>query len=82
MNGRAAITEGYAAKLGNKDWQEDPDRIDQVQVISNDVILAWGTWSGTLKGTTHLHGYWDSTLVRQGDTWKIVMGMINFESDH
>jgi hypothetical protein len=68
--------------LGNKDWEEDPDKVDQVRVLNNDVILATGTWSGTYKGTTHLHGYWGSTVERQGDTWKIVMGAVNNASDH
>jgi uncharacterized protein (TIGR02246 family) len=81
VQGRAAITQGYAAMLGNKDWEEDPDKVDQVRVLSNDVILATGSWSGTYKGTTHLHGYWSSTVERQGDAWKIVMGTVTNASD-
>lgn len=82
VHGRAAITRGYAAMLGNKDWHEDPDQIDQVRVISKNVILATGTWSGTLKHRIRMHGFWESVVVRRGDTWKTVMGMINLASDH
>jgi hypothetical protein len=81
VQGRAAITQGYANMLSNKDWEQDPDKVNQVRVISNDVILVTGSWSGTAKGITHLHGYWVSTLLRTGDAWNIVMGMVNLASD-
>jgi uncharacterized protein (TIGR02246 family) len=81
VQGRAAITQGYTNMLANKDWEVDPDKVNQVRVISNDVILVTGSWSGTAKGVTHMHGYWGSTLLRTGDTWKIVMGMVTPASD-
>jgi hypothetical protein len=81
VQGRAAITQVYAKGFGIKDWEIEPDTVDKVRVISNDVILATGAWSGTFKGTSHVHGYWGSTVVRTGDTWKIVMGVVNRATD-
>src|SRR6266446_10018070 len=78
--GRAAIQKHASEAEGSPDWSPDPAKLVQVKVIGNDVILRTGSWSGTLRGPngpTQLSGYWATTDVREGGTWKIRMETYN-----
>jgi len=80
VRGRAAVEKWYADLLGSKSWAEDPIKTDQVKVISDDVILATGSWSGTwkdAKGTTPMNGFYSLALVRENGTWTIGMSTVN-----
>jgi uncharacterized protein (TIGR02246 family) len=70
--GREAIEKHYADGFPSSD--EDPVTLDQVKILSNDVILAIGGWSETWHGPdgpVHFAGRWTNTDVRVGEMWKI-----------
>lgn len=72
LSGRAAIEKTYAQNY--KHYSPDPSKLEQVTAIGNDVMLRAGSWSGTYQGhdgLVHLRGYWSTTDVRDGGTWKI-----------
>jgi uncharacterized protein (TIGR02246 family) len=73
LSGRAAIEKALAERY--KRFPE-PSRLELVTAIGNDVMLRGGSWSGTYQGENgpvHLRGYWTTTDVRDGTTWKIRM---------
>jgi uncharacterized protein (TIGR02246 family) len=70
--GRAAIQ-----KLYEEDWKsvtEEPAKLDRVIMLGDTVRSRTGSWSGVFHspdGPVHVKGYWTTTDVRHGDTWKI-----------
>jgi uncharacterized protein (TIGR02246 family) len=70
--GRAAIQ-----KLYEEDWKsvsEEPAKLDRVTMLGDTVRSRTGSWSGVFhspSGPVHVKGYWTTTDVRDGDTWKI-----------
>jgi uncharacterized protein (TIGR02246 family) len=70
--GRAAIQ-----KLYEEEWKsvtEEPAKLDRVIMLGDTVRSRTGSWSGVFHspgGPVHVKGYWTTTDVRDGDTWKI-----------
>ncbi len=76
--GRAAIEKYYTKTF--QSFDEDPFTVDHVKVLTNDVVLAEGSWSGTWHGPdgpVHMAGRWANTDVRVGDTWRIAAQIIS-----
>jgi uncharacterized protein (TIGR02246 family) len=76
--GRAAIEKFYTKAV--QSFDEDPLKIIQVKVISNDTIVVFGAWSGLYhgeNGPTHEGGRFANTEVRVGDTWKIAASLVS-----
>ena len=72
--GRAAIEKAIADNF--KVSTPNPSTLDQVIMVGDAVRLKTGSWSGTLQtpsGPVPRKGYWSSTDVRDGNTWKIRM---------
>jgi uncharacterized protein (TIGR02246 family) len=72
--GRAAIQKKYAEEF--KSFTPEPAKLDRVIMIGDIVKLRTGSWSGVYQspnGPMHLKGYWTTTYVCDGDTWKIRM---------
>jgi uncharacterized protein (TIGR02246 family) len=72
--GRAAVQKQYAEDF--KSFTMEPAKLDRVIMIGDTVRLRTGTWSGVFQspnGPVHVKGYWTTTDVRDGDTWKIRM---------
>jgi ketosteroid isomerase-like protein len=72
--GREAHVKWWAQVVQH--WENDPDKIDQVRVLSNDMIVATGFWSGKWhgdNGSVPIAGRWMTSLLRVGDTWKQTM---------
>ncbi len=72
--GRAAIQKLFAEDL--KSITPEPAKLDRVIMIGDTVRLRTGSWSGVFQspnGPMHVKGYWTTTDVRDGDTWKIRM---------
>ncbi|MBV8612485.1 MAG: winged helix-turn-helix domain-containing protein, partial [Acetobacteraceae bacterium] len=70
--GRAKIAAGTADLF--KSFIPDPSELERATVVADDVILRSGSWSGTYHdetGPVHLRGWWTTTDVREGATWKI-----------
>ncbi len=77
-HGRDALVKMWAEDFPTFDYDFVP--IDEVKVISNDVIVVIGSWSGTWhgpKGPVKMKGRWENTDIRVGDTWKMAVGMAN-----
>jgi uncharacterized protein (TIGR02246 family) len=76
--GRAAVQEQYAADF--KSFTLEPSKLDRVAMIGDTVRVRNGSWSGVFQGPdgpVHLKGYWSTTDVREGGTWKIRMETSN-----
>jgi uncharacterized protein (TIGR02246 family) len=76
LSGRPAIEKALTETL--KRYRPDPSKLGHVAVVGNDVMLRGGTWSGTFPSGNggapiHMKGYWTTTDVRDGSTWKIRM---------
>jgi hypothetical protein len=80
LRGRTAIEKWFCGPMTDKDWVQNPSTLDQVKVVSDNVILYTGEWSGTWngpKGPEPYKGRWAKTVVREGDTWQWVMSVDN-----
>jgi hypothetical protein len=80
--GRAAVEKWFSGPMTAKDWVQDPSTLDQVKVVSDNVIIFTGGWSGTWtgpKGPEVYKGRWAKTVVRDGDSWKAVLSVDNAE---
>jgi ketosteroid isomerase-like protein len=79
ISGRAEIEKRHAE--GFKVFtQTEPSKLDQVKVIGSGVRIKSGTWAGTAKGPSgplQIKGYWATTDVSDGVTWKIRMEVDN-----
>jgi ketosteroid isomerase-like protein len=78
--GRAAVEKWFSAPMTATDWVEDPSTLDQVKVVSDNVIIFTGGWSGTWtgpKGPEVYKGHWAKTAVRDGNSWKVVLSVDN-----
>jgi uncharacterized protein (TIGR02246 family) len=76
--GRAAIEKFTAKAL--QSFDEDPVKIIAIKVISNDTIVAFGSWSGIYhgeNGPAHEGGCWAATDVHVGDGWKIAAILVS-----
>jgi uncharacterized protein (TIGR02246 family) len=76
--GRDAYEKWLAKILPN--WDADLTTIDQVKVVSPDVIVATGSWSGVWhgeKGPEHETGRWTNVEVRVRDAWKTSASMVS-----
>jgi uncharacterized protein (TIGR02246 family) len=76
--GPAAVEKFYKKAL--QSFDEDPLKIIQVKIISNDTIVVFVTWSGTYhgeNGPTHRGGRSAATEVRVGDAWKIAAILVS-----
>jgi uncharacterized protein (TIGR02246 family) len=72
--GRAAIQKMLTDE--QRIYKAEPAKLDRVVMIGDAARLRTGSWSGVLQtpnGPMHLKGYWTTTDVRDGDTWKIRM---------
>jgi uncharacterized protein (TIGR02246 family) len=76
--GRAAIEAWY--KITMQVYDDDELKLDRVKIVSDDVIVAFGFWSGTLhsdKGPVRSSGHWMNTEVRTADGWKAAANLTN-----
>ena len=76
--GRAAIEAWY--KLTMQVYDDDELKLDRVKIVSDDVIVAFGFWSGTFhsdKGQVRSSGHWMNTEVRTADGWKAAANLTN-----
>ncbi len=74
ISGRSAIEKALADTF--KRYRPDPSKLERVVAVGSDAILRGGSWSGTFQGVgapVHLRGFWTTTDVRDGTTWKIRM---------
>jgi ketosteroid isomerase-like protein len=76
ISGRPAIEKALAETF--KYYRPDPSKLGHVAAVGNDVMVRGGSWSGTYPNGNggapiHLKGYWTTTDVRDGPTWKIRM---------
>jgi uncharacterized protein (TIGR02246 family) len=72
--GRAAIEKFYAESF--KAFNPEPAKLDQVVMIGDSMRLRTGTWGGVFQspnGPVPVKGYWTTTDVREGNSWKIRM---------
>jgi uncharacterized protein (TIGR02246 family) len=73
--GRAAI-ENRLTGLFKIIISKEPSKIDQVKMIGDALRLRTGSWSVVVQspnGPMPLKGYWSTTDVRDGNSWKIRM---------
>jgi uncharacterized protein (TIGR02246 family) len=76
--GRAAIQKLYEEDL--KSVTSEPAKLDRVIMLGDNVRSRFGSWSGIFhspNGPVHVKGYWTTTDVRDGDTWKIRLETYN-----
>jgi len=76
--GRAALQKQFADDF--KFVTLEPAKLDRVTMIGDTVRLRNGSWSGVFQGPegpVHATGYWATTDLRDGDTWKIRMEAMN-----
>ena len=76
--GRAAIQKQFSDDF--KFVTLEPAKLDRVTMIGDTVRLRNGSWAGVFQGPegpVHAKGYWATTDLRDGDTWKIRMETIN-----
>ena len=74
ISGRPAIEKALADTF--KRYRPDPSKLERVVAVANDAMVRGGSWSGTFQGVgapVHLRGFWTTTDVRDGSTWKIRM---------
>jgi uncharacterized protein (TIGR02246 family) len=73
--GRAALQKQFTDEL--KSFTAEPAKLERVTMIGDTVRLRTGSWSGMFQspggGPVHVKGYWATTDVRDGETWKIRM---------
>jgi uncharacterized protein (TIGR02246 family) len=77
--GRAAIEKAEAG-LFKVIITSEPAKLDQVIMIGDAMRLRTGSWSVMVQspnGPMPVKGYWSSTDVRDGDSWKIRMETSN-----
>ena len=75
--GRAAIEKDLVESF--KVTSNIADKVEKVQVVG-EVALVSGTWSATLQskdGPIQARGYWGGVYVRDGDTWKTRLAIVN-----
>ena len=73
--GRAAI-ENRLTGLFKVIITKPPSKLDQVKMIGDALRLRTGSWSVVVQspnGPMPLKGYWSTTDVRDGNSWKIRM---------
>jgi uncharacterized protein (TIGR02246 family) len=78
LYGRSAIEKDFVEGL--KVFSDIALKLDQVKVVNDDTMLTTGTWSGTLQGPSgpmHVGGFWGTTNVRDGGTWKTRLDVYN-----
>lgn len=78
--GRQEIENAFTGLF--KVYTSEFDKIDQVTVISNDVVGSVNRFAGTYsgpKGAETLKGYATFIYVREGNTWKIRMETVSIE---
>jgi len=76
--GPAAIETFYTGLT--KAWDADPNKLEQVKALGNDVIVVTGAWSGTWhgeKGPIKFSGHFANTDIREGDGWKIALFIVS-----
>ena len=78
--GRAEIEQRYAKTF--EVYDEDPITFDQIKVVSDTVIVLFGSFSGVVKGDkgqVPVHGRWTWTATEpgSGEGWKIAASMIS-----
>jgi uncharacterized protein (TIGR02246 family) len=76
LSGRPAIEKALTETF--KRYRPDPSKLGYAAAVGSDVIVRGGSWSGTYPNGNggapiHLKGYWTTTDVRDGPTWKIRM---------
>jgi uncharacterized protein (TIGR02246 family) len=72
--GRGALEKNFAELL--KIFTPEPAKLDQVVMIGDAMRLRTGTWEGVIQspnGPVPVKGYWATTDVREGNSWKIRM---------
>jgi uncharacterized protein (TIGR02246 family) len=77
ISGRAAIEKSSAE---NFKVLTESAKLERVVVIGNGMRVRSGSWAGTLQvpnGPIQLKGYWATTDVLDGGTWKIRMETYN-----
>ena len=70
--GRAAIQKLYEEEL--KSATPEPAKLDRVIMLGDTVRSRTGSWSAIFhspNGPVPVKGYWTTTDVRDGNTWKI-----------
>ncbi|HYZ22136.1 MAG TPA: nuclear transport factor 2 family protein [Rhodopila sp.] len=71
--GRTAIADYFKSAFGT--FTLEAAQLERATTIANgQVMLRVGSFTGTLsgpEGTRPVKGYWASTDVREGDTWRI-----------
>lgn len=78
VSGRAALEKFFAD--GFKVFTPEPAKLDRVIMVGEAMRLRTGTWSGVVQspnGPMPAKGYWATTDVRDGNTWKIRMETYN-----
>ena len=78
ISGRAAIEKWRAD--GFKVFTQEPSKLDRVVMIGPGVRVRSGSWAGTVQdanGPMQMKGYWTTTDVLDGGTWKIRMETFN-----
>ena len=76
--GRAAIEKFFAEDF--KVFTPEPAKLDQVIMVGDAVRLRTGTWGGVFQspnGPMPVKGYWTTTDVLDGNTWKIRMETVS-----
>jgi uncharacterized protein (TIGR02246 family) len=76
--GRATIEAWYKKLMQSCD--DDEETLDRVKIISDDVIVAFGSWSATChsdKGPVRSAGHWMYTEARTADGWKAAASLTN-----
>jgi uncharacterized protein (TIGR02246 family) len=75
--GRAAIEKDLVETF--KVTSNVADKVEKVQVVG-EVVLVTATWSATLQskdGPIQARGFWGGVYVRDGDTWKTRLAIVN-----
>jgi uncharacterized protein (TIGR02246 family) len=80
ISGRPAIEKAFAETF--KHYRPDPSKLGHVVAVGKDVMVRGGSWSGAYPAETggapvRVKGYWTTTDVRDGSTWKIRTEMWN-----
>lgn len=78
--GRDEIEKRYAKLI--ESFDEDPITFDQIKVVSNSVIVVFGSYSGTSQGKdgpvrSRGRWTWTATEARSGEGWKIAASMVS-----
>jgi len=76
--GRSEIEKRYAKVV--ESFDEDPISFDQIKVVSNNVIVVFGPYSGTSHGKDgpeRSHGRWTWTATESSGGWIIAASMVS-----